>query len=409
MITNSGTANGTAVTVHDIWGNVIAELNASGQTVREYIWLPETEIAPTRQARTQVDRPIAIIAGVNTASPVTLFVHADHLHRPVRMTNSAKAALWTAIWTPWGHRTASPAQRRSIHASRAMVPARSGPQLQTGTGITIRHWGGIHSRTLGFVDGPSVYAYAGSRPLQNVDVIGLFQMCHRPINNAVIAWLGYRHCYLQFDDGTTLSFDPNGVHPNPRPDHPDRQCTPDDQKYKDDCLRREMRRCTAYRVRGNNCCNCVAAALAACEAAVPRRASRTMEPSISIMIKANSLGIGAIIVLIWISTLEIIAYCQGDYILNRSLYSVLLVLPITAAFCVSYFSPENGVVRALLLVPLITFIALLMHLLGRMLGTTTDLPGILGLQVTLFGNLLVGIATTLSGVGLASLIKILQR
>ncbi len=37
--------------------NVIAELNASGDTVREYIWLPEAEIAPTRQGRTQVDRP----------------------------------------------------------------------------------------------------------------------------------------------------------------------------------------------------------------------------------------------------------------------------------------------------------------------------------------------------------------
>lgn len=28
--------------------------------------------------------------------------NADHLNRPVRMTDAAKAAMWEAIWTPWG-------------------------------------------------------------------------------------------------------------------------------------------------------------------------------------------------------------------------------------------------------------------------------------------------------------------
>ena len=58
VITNSGTANGTTHFVHDLWGNVIAELNSTGATVREYIWLPEAEIAPTRQSRAQVDIPL---------------------------------------------------------------------------------------------------------------------------------------------------------------------------------------------------------------------------------------------------------------------------------------------------------------------------------------------------------------
>ena len=53
MITNSGTANGTTYFAHDIYGNIIAELTTAGATVREYIFLPETEIAPTRQSRTQ--------------------------------------------------------------------------------------------------------------------------------------------------------------------------------------------------------------------------------------------------------------------------------------------------------------------------------------------------------------------
>ena len=83
-------------------GNVIAELTTAGATVREYIYLPEAEIAPTRQARAQVDRPIAVVDAVNTATPATLMVHVDHLNRPVRMTNAAKASVWDVIYTPWG-------------------------------------------------------------------------------------------------------------------------------------------------------------------------------------------------------------------------------------------------------------------------------------------------------------------
>lgn len=59
-ITNSGTLDGTIHTVHDRSGNVIAEVDASGQTVREYLWLPEGGYAET-------DLPLAVVDGVNTA------------------------------------------------------------------------------------------------------------------------------------------------------------------------------------------------------------------------------------------------------------------------------------------------------------------------------------------------------
>lgn len=58
--------------------------------MREYIWLYETEIAPTSGSRTTVDRPLAVVSAVNTASPATLYVHVDHLNRPVKMTDTAK-------------------------------------------------------------------------------------------------------------------------------------------------------------------------------------------------------------------------------------------------------------------------------------------------------------------------------
>jgi hypothetical protein len=71
-------------------------------TQREYIWLPEAEIASTYQSRAQVDRPLAMIEDVEAASPMTWYVHVDDLNRPLKMMNSAKASAWDAIWTPWG-------------------------------------------------------------------------------------------------------------------------------------------------------------------------------------------------------------------------------------------------------------------------------------------------------------------
>ena len=36
------------------------------------------------------------------ATAVLHHVHVDHLNRPVRMTDAAKASVWTVEWTPWG-------------------------------------------------------------------------------------------------------------------------------------------------------------------------------------------------------------------------------------------------------------------------------------------------------------------
>jgi RHS repeat-associated protein len=173
VITNSGTANGTTYFVHDLWGNVIAELTTAGATVREYIYLPEAEIAPTRQARTQVDRPVAVVDAVNTATPVTLMVHVDHLNRPVRMTNSAKASVWDVVYTPWG-------AFHSATGAQTLNTRFPGQWFQLESGLHYnwhRHYDPTLGRytqpdPLGFVDGPSVYAYAGNSPFRFVDKDG---------------------------------------------------------------------------------------------------------------------------------------------------------------------------------------------------------------------------------------------
>ncbi len=141
--------------------------------MREYIWLPETEIAPTMQSRTQVDRPVAVVDGVNTGTPATLMVHVDHLNRPVRMTNSTKASVWDVIYTPWG-------AFHSATGAQTLNARFPGQWFQLESGLHYnwhRHYDPSLGRytqpdPLGFVDGPSVFAYAGNSPVIGVDPDG---------------------------------------------------------------------------------------------------------------------------------------------------------------------------------------------------------------------------------------------
>jgi uncharacterized protein RhaS with RHS repeats len=102
VLTNM-TPSGTIHTVYDRDGNLLMESNglATGIT-RDYVWLPETQIAPTMGSTAGVPRPIAVVDAVNTATPVTWYVSTDHLNRPVRMTDAAKATVWQATWKPFG-------------------------------------------------------------------------------------------------------------------------------------------------------------------------------------------------------------------------------------------------------------------------------------------------------------------
>ena len=43
-----------------------------------------------------------MFSGVDTGSPVTYFVHADHLDRPIMMTDASKNQVWNAIYKPYG-------------------------------------------------------------------------------------------------------------------------------------------------------------------------------------------------------------------------------------------------------------------------------------------------------------------
>jgi RHS repeat-associated protein len=171
--------------VHDIFGNVLAETSGvAAGTTREYIWLPETEIAPTREAMSQVDRPLAVVNGVGTTGVAVWNVSVDHLNRPVLMTNNLKVAMWTAVWQPWGG-------AHSITGTATLDTRFPGQWYQSETGLHY-NWHRSYDPTvgrytqpdpLGFVDGPSVYGYAKGRPQSLVDPDGrnaLVALCFTP-------------------------------------------------------------------------------------------------------------------------------------------------------------------------------------------------------------------------------------
>jgi RHS repeat-associated protein len=154
---------GQVAYLYDLDGHLIAEATAStGATTRDYIWAAANDNTP-------VDLPLAV------AEAATLYmVHADHLGRPIRMTDATKATVWQAQYKPFGE----PVTLSGTKANNLRFP---GQYFQIETGFAYnwhRHYDPTTGRytqpdPLRFVDGPSVYAYAGSSPFIFVDPDGL--------------------------------------------------------------------------------------------------------------------------------------------------------------------------------------------------------------------------------------------
>ena len=127
----------------------------------------------------------------------------------------------------------------------------------------------VQSDPIGLRGGLNTFAYVYDSPLRYSDSSGLAaEMCQRPV---AIPLMPGQHCFIRFngDNGDTMSYDPNGVHPDPKPDGA--SCKPTKGDEDDDCVRREMMKCKAkdYSYLKNNCCHCVEKALKACKLYYP--------------------------------------------------------------------------------------------------------------------------------------------
>lgn len=169
-------------------------------------------------ARAQVDRPLAVVDAVNTASPVTWWVHVDHLNRPVLMTDAAKAQVWQAVWKPFG-------EAQSITGPAALDTRFPGQWFQIESGLHYnwhRHYDPTTGRytqpdPLGFVDGPGVYGYARSKPIHLEDSTGL-KTCVFISSGTGSSSSAFGHAavlVIPDDGGEPFFFDPGGSFGDP--------------------------------------------------------------------------------------------------------------------------------------------------------------------------------------------------
>ena len=114
------------------------------------------------------------MTNVNTATPVLSYVHTDHLGRPIRMTSAAKATVWQASYTPFG-------EVQSLSGTIEQNLRFPGQYFLIEGGLAY-NWHRLYDASTGryiqpdplrFVDGPSVYAYAGGSPFMATDAEGL--------------------------------------------------------------------------------------------------------------------------------------------------------------------------------------------------------------------------------------------
>ena len=114
-----------------------------------------------------------MVDGVNTVTPATYYVHTDHLHRPVKMSDASKVMQWSAEYQPWG-------AVQSLSGPLSLDLRFPGQWFQLEAGLHYnwhRHYDPSLGRytqpdPLGFVDGPSVYGYVKQNPMKHVDPKG---------------------------------------------------------------------------------------------------------------------------------------------------------------------------------------------------------------------------------------------
>jgi RHS repeat-associated protein len=199
-----GGPTGQVAYIYDLEGHLIAEATAStGATTRDYIWMASNDNAP-------VDLPLAV------AEAATLYmVHTDHLGRPIRMTDAAKATVWQATYKPFG-------EVQTTSGTKANNLRFPGQYFQIETSYAYnwhRHYDPISGRytqpdPLRFVDGPSMYAYAGNSPWMNTDRRGLFDQGY----NAGGSDLGHSDFAGNIEQGGPFDYNAEDTDPMTKPD-----------------------------------------------------------------------------------------------------------------------------------------------------------------------------------------------
>ena len=160
-------AGATTQFLYDSAGHLIEEADASGNALREYIWLD--------------DMPIAMVDH-SGSSPVLYYIHADHLGRPQKMTDASAAIVWDAAFDPFGNIA-------SVSGSAIGLLMFPGQYYDSETQLS-QNWHRdydpsigryIQSDPIGLAGGINMYAYVLDDPVNSIDPTGLLAGCNSGI------------------------------------------------------------------------------------------------------------------------------------------------------------------------------------------------------------------------------------
>src|SRR4030066_726729 len=149
----------TRIFHYDLWGNIIAETNQTGQMLAEYVYLGDQ-----------------LLAMIKPGEAVYYF-HNDHLGTPQVLTNDSQGVAWKAVYTPFGE--AVPSIQTVENPFRF-----PGQYYEQETGLHYNYFRYYNPQTgryitpdpIGLEGGINLFTYVAGNAVNFVDPLGLFML-----------------------------------------------------------------------------------------------------------------------------------------------------------------------------------------------------------------------------------------
>jgi RHS repeat-associated protein len=207
----SKTVNGvTTFFIYQQNGSLLAELDANGNTLVDYIYLE--------------GKPIAQVRPQSSGADDTAYIHADHIGAPKAATNQSGAVIWQIKTTPFGEvysEAGTLAQNQRFPGQYAdQESAFSYNYFRDYDPSTGRY---IQSDLIGLRGGMNTYGYVGGNPITRIDPLGLAYRQERPLNipyldNTTAGPL--QHDRFRYGDGSDSGYYGDGrVRPDDAPQY----------------------------------------------------------------------------------------------------------------------------------------------------------------------------------------------
>ena len=177
----------TIHTVYDEHHQPLAQLDADGRILRQYVWLADLPlavidtpqgVAPAQHKDTGTmqfaDKLVRMIRATFTQSERIVWLHGNHLGAPELATGADGQVLWRATYAPFGAATIESRDLTlNLRLPGQVFDAETGLHYNRARYYDPEAGQYLTPDPLGTPDGPNPYAYVAFNPLRNVDPDGL--------------------------------------------------------------------------------------------------------------------------------------------------------------------------------------------------------------------------------------------